>query len=145
MPSRIFLGANYDENIPVKFYSFLYYLSWFLFSFASWEWWDFYLIKTHKLSPNRELSPEDISSRASLGSWVYILRNRTWTACWLVGRFIQKFADGTLAHRSPFSRAASAFMIEEPAAPITAGKKCYVSKTVHKHIKESRRQLTIMA
>lgn len=36
-------------------------------------------------------------------------------------------------------------MIEEPAAPITAGKKSYVSKTVHKRIKESRRRLTVMA
>lgn len=72
VPLRIFLEANYDENIPVKFYFFLH-LSWFLFSFASsWECWDFYITKTHKLSPNRELSPEDISSRASLGSWVYI-------------------------------------------------------------------------
>lgn len=37
-------------------------------------------------------------------------------------------------------------MIEEPAAPITAGKKSYVSKTVQKHIKRvQRRQLTVVA
>lgn len=36
-------------------------------------------------------------------------------------------------------------MIEEPAAPITAGKKSYINKPFHKFIKQSRRRLTIMA
>lgn len=130
----------------VKLHFFLYLYWIFFFSFASSrKLRDFYITKTHKFSPNRELSPSDISSSAWVGSWVYILWNRAWIDRWLVRRFNQKFADGILAHRSPFSTAASAFMIEEPAAPITAGKKSYVSKTVHKHIKESKRQLTIMA
>lgn len=51
-------------SICKKKISFSIYID-FLFSFAfSRESRDFYITKAHKFSPNRELSPSDISSRA---------------------------------------------------------------------------------